>query len=167
MTPKVIVLMGSGSDYSTVTSTVDILKDFGVDVRVEVTSAHRSPERTERLISEAEREGCEVIIAAAGFAAHLAGVVASRTTLPVIGIPLDASPLGGLDALLSTVMMPAGIPVAAVTVGQTGSKNAAYLALSILSIKYEGIRESLKSFRKKMEEDVIETSRALNDKSKS
>lgn len=165
MTPKVLVLMGSGSDSDTVNPTVEILQDFGVEVRMEVTSAHRSPERTERIIKEAEKEGFEVIIAAAGFAAHLAGVAASHTTLPVIGVPLDISPLGGLDSLLSTVMMPAGIPVAVVTVGKVGSKNAAYLALSILSIKHEGIKKSLHSFRKKMERDVIESSRALNDKS--
>jgi phosphoribosylcarboxyaminoimidazole (NCAIR) mutase len=141
MTPKVLVLMGSGSDSDTVNPTVEILQDFGVEVRMEVTSAHRSPER------------------------NLAGVAASHTTLPVIGVPLDISPLGGLDSLLSTVMMPAGIPVAVVTVGKVGSKNAAYLALSILSIKHEGIKKSLHSFRKKMERDVIESSRALNDKS--
>ena len=166
MAPKVLVIMGSGSDMDTVKHTIEILEDFGVEVRREVASAHRSPERTGRLVMEAEGEGIEVIIAAAGYAAHLAGFAASHTTLPVIGIPLDLAPLSGLYALLSSVMMPAGIPVAVVTVGETGSKNAAYLALSILSIKYEEIKRALVSFRKKLEMDVIDSSRALHDQNK-
>lgn len=167
MVPQVLVLMGSASDYEAVKPAVEILKDFGVHVKLEITSAHRTPRRTEGIVREAEENGAEVVIAAAGYAAHLAGVAASHTTLPVIGIPLDVSPLRGIDALLSTVMMPAGIPVAGVTVGEAGAKNAAYLALSILSIKYGEIKESLAAFRGRMEESVIEDSSRLDDTSQS
>lgn len=166
MAPKVLVLMGSFSDLNMVSPGIEVLEEFGVTVKKEVCSAHRSPGRTGRILKEAERDGVEVIIAAAGYAAHLAGVAASHTTLPVIGVPLDLSPLGGLDSLLSTVMMPAGVPVAAVTIGETGSKNAAYLALSILSIKYEEIKKALNSFRKQMEKEVVDSSGRLNDNNK-
>lgn len=164
MAGKVLLLMGSGSDFETMSAAADILREFGVSVTVEVTSAHRTPERTVEIVRKGESAGVEVIIAAAGFAAHLAGVVASHTTLPVIGVPLDSSPLSGMDSLLSTVMMPAGVPVATVTVGKAGAKNAAYLALSILSLKYPEIREKLVQFRERMKRDVLEASERVNDK---
>lgn len=162
--PKVLVLMGSDNDYDTVSPSWEILRGFGVQVRVEVTSAHRSPSRTQEIVKRSEEDGVEVIIAAAGYAAHLAGQVASATTLPVIGIPLDSSPLRGLDSLLSTVMMPAGIPVATVTVGKGGAKNAAYLALSILSIKYDRLRSDLRDFRASLEKGLSRLTEELNDK---
>ncbi len=149
--PKVLLLMGSDNDFDKVSPAREVLEGFGVDVRVEIASAHRSPKKTGLIVKEAEAEGTEVIIAAAGYSAHLAGIVASGTTLPVIGIPLDSSPLKGLDSLLSTVMMPSGIPVATVAVGAAGVKNAAYLALSILSIKYPHVKTALLKYREDLE----------------
>ncbi len=157
--PKVLLLMGSDNDFDKVSPAREILEQFGVEVRLEITSAHRSPHKTGLIVKEAEADGTEVIIAAAGYSAHLAGIVASATTIPVIGIPLDSSPLNGLDALLSTVMMPSGVPVATVTVGAAGVKNAAYLALSILSIKYSHVKMALSKFREELEKDSGGTSR--------
>ncbi len=156
--------MGSLSDRDTVHPAAELLREYGVDVRVEVASAHRSPDRTVSIVKEAEKEGVEVIIAAAGYAAHLAGVVAAHTVLPVIGIPLDSSPLSGIDSLLSTVMMPSGIPVATVTVGKAGAKNAAYLAISILSLKYPELRDMLIENRERMKSEIAAASEKLDGK---
>ena len=132
--PFVAVLMGSDSDLPVMQGTLDVLLGLGVSHEVRVTSAHRTPEATRDYVAGAEERGCAVFIAAAGMAAHLAGAVAGLTTRPVIGVPIDAGPLKGLDALLSTVQMPAGVPVATVAVGSAGAKNAGYLAAQMLAV---------------------------------
>ena len=139
--------MGSKSDAEAVQPTLDVLKELGIDYEVSVISAHRNPEKARQYGLAARSKGIEVIIAAAGGAAHLPGVLASWTTLPVIGVPLASSELKGIDALYSIVQMPAGIPVATVAVGAAGAKNAAYLAAEILSLKYDKIREAYKKYR--------------------
>jgi 5-(carboxyamino)imidazole ribonucleotide mutase len=149
--PLAGVVMGSKSDSESVQQTLDILKELGIDYEVNVISAHRTPEKARKYASEARGRGIEVIIAAAGMAAHLPGVLASWTTLPVIGIPLAGSALNGVDALYSIVQMPAGIPVAAVAIGGAGAKNAAYLAAEILGLKYDKIREAYEKYRKEMQ----------------
>jgi len=148
MAPVVALLMGSESDREKVRPAEDTLREMGVEVISEVISAHRQPERLRDFVSQAPARGVEVFIAAAGMAAHLPGVVASMTTLPVIGVPLAAGGLGGLDALLSMVQMPRGVPVA--TVAVDGSVNAALLACSILALKYGEVAEALRSFRSRM-----------------
>jgi len=130
----VSILMGSDSDLPTMQATIDVLKNLQVEFEVYITSAHRTPEDTRRIINDAEDRGCNVFIAAAGLAAHLAGAVAAHTLKPVIGVPMAGGPLNGFDALLSTVQMPGGIPVASVAVGKAGAKNAAYLAAQIMSL---------------------------------
>lgn len=130
----VSILMGSDSDLPTMQATLDVLKNLKVEFEVYITSAHRTPDDTRNIIQDAEKRGCKVFIAAAGLAAHLAGAVAAHTLKPVIGVPMDGGPLNGFDALLSTVQMPGGIPVASVAVGKAGAKNAAYLAAQILSL---------------------------------
>ena len=145
--PLVAVIMGSASDGEVMKGCVDLLRELQVPHEVKILSAHRTPELTRQFVTSAAGNGIEVIIAAAGWAAHLAGFVAGLTTLPVIGVPIDSSPLKGLDALLSTVQMPPGIPVATVAVGSGGAKNAAVLAAQILSLKYPSIDESLKNYR--------------------
>lgn len=132
--PFVAVLMGSDSDLPVLEATLDILDRLGIPCEVKITSAHRTPAATHAYVKEADARGCGVFIAAAGLAAHLAGTVAGLTLKPVIGIPLDAGPLQGMDALLSTVQMPAGIPVATVAIGKAGAKNAGYLAAQILAL---------------------------------
>lgn len=132
--PFVAIVMGSDSDLPNMQATIDVLKKFGIPLEVKITSAHRTPQRTHDYVKDAEQRGCHVFIAAAGLAAHLAGTVAGLTTKPVIGVPMDGGPLNGEDALLSTVMMPGGIPVATVAIGKAGSKNAGYLAAQILSL---------------------------------
>jgi len=139
--------MGSKSDMETMQPAMDILKEFGVEYEVSVISAHRTPEKARDYARQASRRGIEVIIAAAGGAAHLPGVMASWTVLPVIGVPLATSELKGADALYSIVQMPAGIPVACVAVGSWGVKNAAYLAAEILGLKYNSIRKSYEKYR--------------------
>jgi phosphoribosylaminoimidazole carboxylase PurE protein len=139
----VVIFIGSASDLEIVKDAVDILKKFGVEWALEVTSAHRSPQRTVDLVRRYEAAGAEVFIAVAGKAAHLAGVVAAHTVRPVIGVPVESGGLGGLDALLSTVQMPKGIPVAAMGTGKTGGSNAALLALQILAVKNAGLRAKL------------------------
>lgn len=150
MSPKVAVLMGSSSDMEKVKPAVEMLEEMGVTAEMHVMSAHRQPQKVMEFVKKAPEEGVEVFIAAAGKAAHLPGVVASWTTLPVIGVPLSSKDLGGLDALLSIVQMPRGIPVA--TVAIDGAQNAALLACSILSIKYQEVREKLEQYRKKLAE---------------
>ncbi|MFA7331686.1 MAG: 5-(carboxyamino)imidazole ribonucleotide mutase [Candidatus Delongbacteria bacterium] len=134
MSAQVLILMGSESDRAVFEASLPYYAHFGLEVEILVSSAHRNPERTGQLAAGARARGVAVIVCGAGMAAHLAGVVASRSSLPVIGVPLDASPLGGLDALLSTVQMPAGIPVATLAVGKAGAINAAVLAARILSL---------------------------------
>lgn len=150
---KVGVVMGSKSDFPVVEKCISILKDFHVTVEARVLSAHRTPKEAEKFAREAEEKGIEVIVAAAGKAAHLAGVMAGNTSLPVIGIPMKTSDMGGLDSLLSTVQMPSGVPVATVAIG--GGENAGLLAVQMLSIKYPQLREKFKKFKKKQEEDVL------------
>ncbi len=132
--PFVAVLMGSDSDLPVLEVTLDVLDRLGIPCEVKITSAHRTPAATHAYVKDADARGCGVFIAAAGLAAHLAGTVAGLTLKPVIGIPLDAGPLQGMDALLSTVQMPAGIPVATVAIGKAGAKNAGYLAAQILAL---------------------------------
>ena len=132
--PFVAILMGSDSDLPAMQSTLDVLDKFGIAKEVKITSAHRTPARTHEYVVDAEARGCAVFVAAAGLAAHLAGTVAGLTTKPVIGVPMDAGPLQGMDSLLSTVQMPGGIPVACVAIGKAGAKNAGYLAAQILAI---------------------------------
>jgi 5-(carboxyamino)imidazole ribonucleotide mutase len=141
------VLMGSDSDLSTVQSTLDTLSALAIPFEVKITSAHRTPDDTRRYVRDAEERGCTVFVAAAGLAAHLAGTVAAHTLKPVIGIPMDAGPLNGHDALLSTVQMPGGIPVACVAIGKAGAKNAAYLSAQILAIGDDELAERLKTER--------------------
>ena len=143
----VSVLMGSDSDLSTVQSTLDTLNNLAIPFEVKITSAHRTPDDTRRYVRDAEERGCTVFVAAAGLAAHLAGTVAAHTLKPVIGIPMDAGPLKGHDALLSTVQMPGGIPVACVAIGKAGAKNAAYLSAQILAIGDSELAERLKTDR--------------------
>lgn len=150
---KAAIIMGSKSDYPVVQKTEDILKQFGVETETRIISAHRTPKVAEDFAASAEEKGFEVIIAAAGKAAHLAGVLAATTPLPVIGIPMKSSTLDGLDSLLSVVQMPKGVPVA--TVAVDGAENAGLLAVQILSIKYPELRQAMKDYKKKMAEDII------------
>lgn len=151
---QVAILMGSKSDLPNLKKVFELLKDFGVPYTARVISAHRTPLEAEKFASEAESNGIKVIICAAGMAAHLAGVIASYTTLPVIGIPMACEPFNGLDALLAMVQMPPGIPVATVTSGKSGADNAALLAVSILALSDPSLSEKLKDFRKRQTEKV-------------
>ena len=148
--PKVAVVMGSKSDSETIGPAIEILEKLGIEHEVMVISAHRTPEKARQFGISARDNGIEVIIAAAGRAAHLPGVIASWTTLPVIGVPISSGELKGVDALYSMVQMPAGIPVATVAIGSTGAKNAAYLAAEILGLKYENIRQAYQLFRNEL-----------------
>lgn len=145
---KVAVIMGSSSDQQVMQATLDYLSRFGIDYDLRVLSAHRQPEETAAFVKAADSEGYALIIAAAGMAAHLPGFAAAHTTLPVIGVPLEGSPLGGIDALYSIVQMPAGLPVATVAIGAAGAKNAAVLAAEILSLNDHGIKDRLLEFRR-------------------
>ncbi len=149
--PLVGVVMGSKSDTEAVQPALEILKELGIDYEVNVISAHRTPEKARQYGLAARERGIEVIIAAAGGAAHLPGVLASWTTLPVIGVPLSNSELKGVDALYSIVQMPAGIPVACVAIGSAGVKNAAYLAAEILGLKYDKIRSAYDKYRRELQ----------------
>lgn len=162
---NVAIFLGSESDFEVIEDALKILKEFGVSFSLDVTSAHRTPERTLRLVKEAEAKGAEVFIAVAGKAAHLAGVVASQTVKPVIGVPVESAALAGLDALLSTVQMPRGIPVATVALGKHGGSNAALLAAEILALKNEGLRKKLLEHRAKMAADVEAGSAKIREKS--
>lgn len=150
---KVAILMGSKSDYPLVEKTEKILDEFGVEYDTRIISAHRTPKIAEEFATNAEANGYEVIIAAAGKAAHLAGVLAGISPLPVIGLPIKASALDGLDALLAIVQMPKGVPVA--TVAIDGAENAALLAIQILSVKYDELRNKMKAYKKAMEEEIV------------
>ena len=147
------IIMGSQSDWKTMIHCSDTLKKFGVKHDVRVISAHRTPARLHKFLNEAKKNNIEVIIAAAGGAAHLAGVTASITTIPVLGVPIE-SKLKGLDSLLSTVQMPSGIPVGTLAIGKAGSINAALLAISILSVRYKKIEKKLKAYRSNFEKKV-------------
>jgi 5-(carboxyamino)imidazole ribonucleotide mutase len=162
--PKVALIMGSDSDYPVLKSCISILNGFGIDVEVRVMSAHRTPLEAADLAKNAKGNGIEVIIAAAGKAAHLPGVLAAYTTLPVIGIPIKASCMEGLDALLSIVQMPKGVPVA--TVAIDGGDNAAILAAQILGIKYPEIAAKLDAFKEEMAAGVRKSDAALTEKIK-
>jgi len=157
--PLVGILMGSESDLPVMEKTAEVLKEMGVPYEMEISSAHRLPEKTAQYAKTARRRGVEVLIAGAGMAAHLAGALASHTTLPVIGVPIKYGALNGADALYSTVQMPPGVPVA--TVGIDGAKNAAYLACEILSIKYPEMAKKLEDFRSRMRKSLEEKSRAI------
>ncbi len=149
--PLVAVVMGSKSDAEAIKPTLNILTQLGIDHEVNVISAHRTPEKARQYALSAGERGIEVIIAAAGGAAHLPGVLASWTTLPVIGVPIASGELKGVDALYSMVQMPAGIPVATVAIGSAGAKNAAYLAAEILGIKHDKIRKAYEKYRKELQ----------------
>jgi len=154
--------MGSESDLPIMEKAAEVLKEMGIPYELEISSAHRLPEKTARYARTARKRGLEVLIAGAGMAAHLAGALASHTTLPVIGVPIKSGALNGADALYSTVQMPPGVPVA--TVGIDGAKNAAYLACEILSIKYPEMTKKLEDFRSRMRKTLEEKSRELTRK---
>ena len=149
---KVAILMGSISDRHVMEPAGDILGQFGIEFEIKVCSAHRMPDKTREFVCNAEKEGFEVIIAGAGKSAHLPGVVASYTTLPVIGVPIKTEDLGGLDSLLSIVQMPPGVPVA--TVAINGSKNAALLAVQILALKYGDLNKKFREYKENLESGV-------------
>jgi 5-(carboxyamino)imidazole ribonucleotide mutase len=151
--PLVGLVMGSKSDAEALQPTLDILQEFGIDYEVNVISAHRNPDKARQYGQTARQRGLEIIIAAAGGAAHLPGVLASWTTIPIIGVPLPSGELKGIDALYSIVQMPGGIPVACVAVGAAGAKNAAYLAAEILGLKYDNIRKAYDGYRSKLQGD--------------
>ncbi len=158
---KVGILMGSKSDFDVVKPALNVLKSFGVEAEVRVISAHRTPDEAHEFAANAKANGMEVIICAAGKAAHLGGVIAALTTLPVIGLPVKTDMMGGLDSLLSIVQMPSGIPVA--TVGVNGGENAGLLALQILGIKYPDIADKLVEYKKKMQDKINADDKALQE----
>lgn len=157
---KIAIVMGSDSDFPVVEKGYNILKNFGVEVDVRVISAHRTPDIAIDFAKNAEKNGYDLLIGAAGKAAHLPGVLAGCTPLPVIGVPISSTELDGLDALLAIVQMPPGVPVA--TVGINGAENAALLAVQILSVKYEILRTKFKEYKKEMAEKVVEKDKKLN-----
>jgi phosphoribosylaminoimidazole carboxylase PurE protein len=163
--PRVGIVLGSESDLPLLTKGMDLLKRFGVEIEVEISSAHRAPEKTARYAREAEGRGLRVLIGAAGYANHLAGTLAANSILPVIGVPLNTSPLGGLDSLLSTVQMPSGVPVATVTIGEAGAVNAAVLALQILAEADADLRKALRKYRKEMAENVSKRAEEIRKRS--
>lgn len=164
MDPKVLIIMGSDSDLPVMEETAKVLKDFGVPFEMRVSSAHRSPKRTSELASGAAGRGVKVIIAAAGMAAHLAGVIAAETTLPVIGVPIGGGSLNGIDALYAMVQMPGGIPVATMAIGKAGAKNAALLAVQMLSLSDEALAKQLVSYKEALSAEVAEKDAALQQK---
>ena len=155
-TPKVGIVMGSDSDMEVMQETVAVLKKFQISYEITVASAHRSPQRAAEFASSAAQRGIMVIIAGAGHAAHLAGVMAAHTPLPVIGVPIDSSCLQGLDALLSTVQMPPGIPVATMAIGKSGARNAAIFAAQIMAVADTGLRHKLEAHKQEMARQVEE-----------
>lgn len=159
--PFVAILMGSDSDLPVMKAAIEVLERFSIRTEVKISSAHRTPEATRVYVKDAEVRGCAVFIAGAGLAAHLAGAVAAATTRPVIGVPLDAGSLGGLDSLLSTVQMPGGIPVACVAIGKAGAKNAGYLAAQILALQDDELAESVAAEREQTARGVRQKDEAL------
>ena len=162
--PFVAILMGSDSDLDTMQSTIDTLTKLGINREVRVLSAHRTPDATHAFVKDADARGCAVFIAAAGMAAHLAGTVAALTLKPVIGVPMEGGPLKGQDALLSTVMMPGGIPVATVAIGKAGAKNAALLAAQILALSDKELAKRLADERKANTAEVAAKDKAVREK---
>ena len=158
--PRVAVMMGSDSDLLTMDEAIKVLKEYEVGYEVRILSAHRSPDDTVKFAKKARERGFSVIIAGAGGAAHLAGVVASHTTLPVIGVPMETKALKGIDSLLSTVQMPSGVPVATVAIGKTGAKNAAILALQILGVTDKVVAKKLENLKRSLVESVRSKNRS-------
>lgn len=164
--PFVAILMGSDSDLPVMQAAIDVLNKLEVECEVKITSAHRTPAATHGYVKDADDRGCVAFIAAAGMAAHLAGTVAALTLKPVIGVPIESGGLGGMDALLSTVQMPGGIPVASVAIGKAGAKNAAYLAAQILATKDEALGQRLKDEREANSQAVQAKDAALQEQLK-
>ena len=162
--PFVAVLMGSDSDFPVMSATLDVLEAFGVAYEMRVSSAHRTPVATRDYVLDAEDRGCAVFIAAAGLAAHLAGAIAAITVRPVVGVPVDAGPLRGEDALLSTVQMPGGVPVATVAIGKAGAKNAGYLAAQILAVTDDALALELKAERERNAAEILRRNDALQER---
>ena len=158
---SVLILMGSDSDAPVMQAAVDVLREFEVPCEMTVASAHRSPERVMRLVAEAPGRGVRLFIVGAGAAAHLAGVVAAHTTLPVIGVPIDSSALKGMDALLSTVQMPPGVPVATVSIGRPGATNAGVLAVQMLALADASLAERLTQYKRKLADKVEQAAARL------
>ena len=156
MAARVTIIMGSASDGEAMRAASSVLDELGIENESLVISAHRTPERHQKFVASAEAEGCEVIIAAAGMAAHLAGVTAAHTTIPVLGVPMPGGVMGGLDALLSTVQMPGGIPVATFAVGKAGAKNAGLFAAAILAGRDPAVHKALGEFRERQTDAVPE-----------
>ncbi len=163
LTPLVSVVMGSASDYSVMRSAASVLSDFSVPHEVRVISAHRTPDVAHAFCAGVKERGLKLIIAAAGKAAHLAGVLAASTTIPVIGVPMKTSDLGGLDSLLSMVQMPAGIPVGTVAIGEAGAKNAAYFAVAILALSDMALACKLEDYRCKMADEVKQADERIRE----
>ena len=160
--PDVLILMGSDSDAPVMQAAVDALKEFGISSEMTVASAHRSPARVMRLVEEAPGRGVKIFIVGAGAAAHLGGVVAAHTIRPVIGVPIDSSALKGLDALLATVQMPPGVPVATMAIGKAGATNAGILAAQILGVADAGMAKKLAEYKKKLADKVEAAAAKLN-----
>lgn len=161
--PKVLLMMGSDSDLTVMQEAADVLSRFGIAHEMRISSAHRSPVRTLALASEAAGRGIKVIIAGAGMAAHLAGVVAAKTTLPVIGVPMPGGALNGVDALYSTVQMPAGIPVATMAIGKAGAKNAGLFAVQILALSDAELSKAIHEYRVEMDKEVEQKDKELQN----
>ena len=159
--PLVGIIMGSDSDFSIMEGASKVLEEFNIAHEVLVTSAHRTPERTRKYVQGAKRKGIQIFIAGAGGAAHLAGVIAAESTLPVIGVPINSTPLNGLDSLLSTAQMPGGIPVATVSIGKWGAKNAGLLAVQILALSNDKLASQLIKYRKQQAKAVEQKSKKL------
>lgn len=160
--PLIGIVMGSDSDLPIMQEAAKILDDFDVPYDMTIASAHRSPELTTTYAKNAVKRGFEVIIAGAGGAAHLAGVIASKTSLPVIGVPIDSSSLNGLDSLLSTVQMPSGVPVATMAIGKTGAKNGAIFAIQILSLKHPELKQKLNRYKTRLSTEISKKARRIN-----
>lgn len=160
----VLIVVGSKNDLGEIEGGVQVLKKFDITYELHISSAHRTLSRTLDIVESAEKNGAKVIIAAAGMSAHLPGVIAAATILPVIGVPINASPLNGLDSLLSIVQMPGGIPVATTAIGKSGAVNAALMAAAIMGISDSRLSERLKLYRKEMAESVIKADEEINGK---
>jgi len=161
--PVVGIIMGSDSDFPVMQEATKVLKQFEIPYEIGVYSAHRSPHRTAEYVRSARERGLKIIIAGAGSSAHLAGVTAAETTLPVIGVPIDSSPLSGFDSLLSTVQMPPGVPVATMGVGKSGATNAAMFALQILALGDENLTKKLGEYKEQLEKSVSEKSKRVSE----
>jgi phosphoribosylamine--glycine ligase len=163
--PEVGIVMGSDSDLEIMEETASVLKEFGVTYEMTIVSAHRNPKRAADFASSAHKRGIKVIIAGAGHAAHLAGTMAAFSRLPVIGVPIDSSCLQGLDSLLSTVQMPPGVPVATVSIGKPGARNAGVLAVQILALSNQNLTNMLETFKEELAEQVNQKAKKLKDSS--